>query len=229
MRLLIVIPTLDEAQNLEGLLPAVLRVADEVCIADGGSRDGTVELARRLGARGIVGPPGRGRQLAAGARELLPSAAPGDVLLFLHADTLLPADAREAIAAAIAGGAVGGAFRIRFSGERPLLRFGARLANLRAAWTRCPLGDHAHFVRRDIYEELGGYRDWPLLEDVDFARRLARRGPTVLLDLAVLTSARRFDKLGIVRTVLTNQLIFLLYLLGFPPARLARLYYGKEP
>lgn len=228
MRLLIVIPTLDEAPNLDGLLPAVLRVADAVCIADGGSRDGTVDIASKLGARVVVGPPGRGRQLAAGARDGFPPPAPGDVLLFLHADTLLPADARDAIGAAIQGGALGGAFRIRFSGQRPLLRFGARLANLRAAWTRCPLGDHALFVRRDIYQELGGYHDWPLLEDVDFARRLARRGPTVLLKAEVLTSARRFDKLGILRTVLTNQLIFLLYLLGFPPARLARLYYGKQ-
>lgn len=227
MRLLIVIPTLDEARSLEALLPTVLGLADEVCVTDGGSRDGTAEIARRLGARVVEGPPGRGRQLAAGARDGFPGdPLAGDVLLFLHADTLLPTDARAAIAAAIAGGALGGAFRVRFSGDRRLLRFGARLANLRAALTRIPLGDHALFIRRDVYQELGGYREWPLLEDVDLARRLARRGPTVLLAAEVVTSARRFDKLGVLRTVLTNQLIFLLYLVGVPPARLARLYYG---
>ncbi len=208
-----------------------LAIADEVCVADGGSRDGTGELARRLGARVVEAPRGRGAQLQAGAQG-----SSCDVLLFLHADTHLPQGARAAIEAALSdsgtlnGGtsssaAVGGAFRIRYSGRSRLMHLGARFANWRAQHTRCPLGDHALFVRRDIFEELGGFRDWPLLEDLDFARRLARRGPTRLLPLEVITSARRFERLGILRTVTTNWLIVLLYLLGVAPQRLARLYY----
>lgn len=223
MRLSIVIPTLNEATNLAELLPAALATADEVCVADGGSGDGTSEIACRLGARLVSTLPGRGRQLQAGARAAGFS-SDCDVLLFLHADTRLPAGARGMIAEAIAGGALGGAFRIRFAGRSRLLALGARLANARAAITRCPLGDHAIFVRREVFEELGGFRDWPLLEDLDFARRLARRGRTVLLEGCVLTSARRFERLGVFRTVFTNWLILLLYLLGVSPFRLARLY-----
>ena len=219
MRLLIVIPTLDEAKNLEELLPEALRLADEVCVADGGSRDGSPEIARRLGARVVEAPRGRGRQLQAGA-----AGSHCDLLLFLHADTRLPADARQAIETAVAGGAIGGAFRLHYGGDSRWLRLGAAIANARAALTRCPLGDHAIFVRREIFEELGGFRDWPLLEDVDFARRLARRGRIVLLPSFVVTSARRFERLGMVRTVATNWLILALYWVGVSPWRLARLY-----
>ncbi len=230
MRLFIVIPTLDEAENLSELLPALLPIADGVCVADGGSRDGSLELARRLGAQAVAAPRGRGSQLQTGA-----AAAVGDrerdddVLLFLHADSRLPEAARESIEAALFGegaaGRVGGAFRIRFGGGSHLLRLGARLANWRAR--ACPFGDHAIFVRRQVFEELGGFRDWPLLEDVDFARRLARRGPTVLLPGVVETSARRFERRGILRTVATNWLILLLFFAGVSPQRLYRLYYGR--
>lgn len=226
---MIVIPTLDEAANLEELLPLVLPIADEVRVADGGSGDGTPELARRLGARLVAAPRGRGLQLQAGAaagRDGRDDA--GELLLFLHADSRLPVGAREAIEEALFGAGneevVGGAFCIRYSGGGRLLGLGARLANWRARVTRCPLGDHAIFVRRTVFEELGGFRDWPLLEDLDFARRLARRGRTVLLPACVLTSARRFERLGVARTVATNWLILLLYLAGVPPRRLARLY-----
>lgn len=239
LRLLIVIPTLDEAENLAELLPGLRPVADAFCVADGGSSDGTPELARELGARVVAAPRGRGRQLQAGAAALPAKAGEesradgdGDVLLFLHADSRLPGGAREAIEAALFGdgadGVVGGAFRIRYSGAGRLLRLGARLANWRAEKTRCPLGDHAIFVRRRVFEELGGFRDWPLLEDLDFARRLARRGRTVLLPAFVLTSARRFERLGVWRTVATNWLILLLYFAGVSPRRLARLY-GRPP
>ena len=147
------------------------------------------------------------------------------MLLFLHADSRLPEGAREAIEAALDDPAVvGGAFRIRYGGGGRLLRLGARLANARAEMTRCPFGDHAIFARRTVFEELGGFRDWPLLEDLDFARRLARRGRTVLLPAEVVTSARRFERLGVWRTVAINWLILLLYFAGVSPSRLARLY-----
>jgi rSAM/selenodomain-associated transferase 2 len=221
LQLSIVVPTLDEATQLGRHLTRALEVADQVVVSDGGSADGTVEIARRLGALVVAGPPGRGGQLNRGA-----AAADGDLLLFLHADTALPADAGASIRGAVAGGAVGGGFRVRFEAGGPTLRLGARLINLRTRWTHCPLGDQAQFVTRRAFQALGGFHDWPILEDLDFARRLKRLGPVALLDAEVTTSARRFVDGGWPRTVATNWLIWSLYFLGVPPQWLARLY-GK--
>jgi rSAM/selenodomain-associated transferase 2 len=233
MKFTIVMPTLNEAATLERPLAAALAAADEVVVSDGGSTDGTPEIARRLGARVVSGPPGRGGQLTRGAQgSTLSQGDPSDVLLFLHADTFLPPEAAQAVRAAIAAGAVGGAFRVRFDVDTPLLRLGARLINLRSRWTGLPLGDQAQFVRRDVFERLAGFRDWPILEDLDLAMRLKREGKTVLLggrvgrvDHCVTTAARRFVDLGIVRTVATNWLIWGLFALGVSPHRLVRLYY----
>jgi len=226
MKITIVMPTLNEAATLERPLAAALAAADEVVVSDGGSTDGTPEIARRLGARVVSGPAGRGGQLTRGAQGSNRSQGdPSDVLLFLHADTFLPPEAGQAVRAAIAAGAVGGAFCVRFDVDTPMLRLGARLINLRTRWTGLPLGDQAQFVRRDVFERLEGFRDWPILEDLDFAMRLKREGPTVLLTDQVTTAARRFVNLGIVRTVATNWLIWSLFALGVSPHRLVRLYY----
>jgi rSAM/selenodomain-associated transferase 2 len=225
--LTIVMPTLNEAESLRRTLPPALAAADEVVVSDGGSTDGTPEVARALGARVVSGPPGRGGQLTRGAHASDTAGttdADADILLFLHADTVLPAEGCQAVREAIAGGAVGGAFRVRFDTDRPLLRLGARLINWRTRLTGLPLGDQAHFVRRDVFRKMEGYRDWPILEDLDFALRLKKEGRTALLDGPVTTAARRFVEQGIARTVATNWLIWLLFLLGAPPHRLARLY-----
>lgn len=219
MRLSVVIPTLNEAPRLERHLPTVMKLADEVCLSDGGSGDHTMQLAYQLGLGWIEGPAQRGGQLNRGAR-----ATDGDLLLFLHADTALPENAAEQIREAVSKGAVGGGFRLRFATDHPFMGFAARMINLRTRTTRCPLGDQAQFVRRDVFEELGGYREWPILEDLDFARRLKRRGPIILLDPPVVTSARRYLDRGIVRTLLTNWVIFALYFGGCSPHRLARFY-----
>lgn len=219
MRLAIVIPTLNEALCLEPFLQAAMAEADEVWISDGGSDDGTVELAERLGARVVRGGAGRGPQLNRGAQ-----ACSTDGLLFLHADTLLPKGAGEKVREALKGGAIGGGFEVAFDQQTPTLRLGARLINLRTRLTRCPLGDQAQFVERGTFEALGGFRDWPILEDLDFSRRLKKRGHTVLLRPPVVTGARRFVHLGIARTIATNWLIWLLYFVGVSPRRLARLY-----
>jgi uncharacterized protein len=222
MRIAIVVPTLNEEATLRGTLPAAraaLAAGDELVVSDGGSADRTVAVARELGARVVAGAAGRGGQLNRGA-----AATSAEILLFLHADTLLPAGAPEAVRAAIAGGALGGAFLLAFDTDRPLLRLGSWLINQRTRLSRLPLGDQAHFVRREAFDRLGGYRDWPILEDLDFAWRLRRHGPTAILGLRVTTGARRFVELGVVRTVATNWLIWLLFVLGVPPARLARFY-----
>ena len=219
MTLAIVVPTLNEEDSLRRHLPAALAAADEVIVSDGGSRDGTVEMARRLGARVVEGPPGRGGQLNRGA-----AAAQADIFLFLHADTTLPPEGGARVREAIGRGAPGGAFLVRFDVDRPMQRLGARLINGRTRWLRVPLGDQAQFASRETFESLGGYRDWPILEDLDFALRLRRLPGMALIEAPVTTGARRFIEQGAVRTVAINWLIWLLFLCGVSPHRLARLY-----
>lgn len=215
-----IIPTLNEESNLRSLLPQTLAQADEVVVSDGGSKDATIASARELGARVIEGAAGRGNQLNRGAR-----AAQGEILLFLHADTRLPEGWCAAVRETIAGGASGGAFLLGFDTDRRLLRLGAGLINLRTRLTQIPLGDHAQFVTREAFEELGGFRDWPILEDLEFAKRLKRRGePMVILPARVVTAARRFTEQGVVRTVVNNWWIWLSFAAGASPHRLARRY-----
>ena len=218
MRLAIVVPTLDEEEALRRNLPAALAAADEVVVSDGGSRDGTLAVARAHGVRTVCGPAGRGGQLNRGAE-----ATEAELLLFLHADTVLPADGPRRVREAVAAGAVAGAFMLRFDADLARLRLGAWLINLRTRLTRLPLGDQAQFVTRPAFERLGGFRDWPILEDVDLMWRL-RGERLALIDSRVTTSARRFVERGVVRTVATNWLIWLLFALGIPPWRLAGLY-----
>ena len=223
MRLAVIVPTLNEAATLERCLPPLLASGAEVIVSDGGSTDATVEVAQRLGARVVSGAPGRGPQLNRGA-----AATEADILFFLHADTRLPeegaADIVATIIAAIAAGAAGGGFEVRFDSSRPLLRLAARLVNLRSRWLRVPLGDQGQFASRAAFTALEGFRPWPILEDLDFIRRLRRQGHLVLLRPPLVTSARRFLAGGVLRTVANNWLIWGLFLLGVPPQRLARLY-----
>ena len=215
----IVIPTLDEAPALERNLPGLVARGSEVIVSDGGSRDRTRDVAESCGARFVDGARGRGPQLNRGAR-----AASGDGLLFLHADTFLPQGAVAAVAHALATGSVGGGFEIRFASSRPVYRVGSRIVNLRTRWLRSPLGDQAQFASRAAFEELGGYPEWPILEDLEFIRKLKRLGRVTILAPAVATSARRFEEEGIARTLLRNWLIFALYYAGVSPRHLARWY-----
>jgi rSAM/selenodomain-associated transferase 2 len=225
MRLAIIVPTLNEEDTVRRYLPAALAAADEVIVSDGGSTDATVELARALGARVVAGPPSRGGQLNRGAAAALTATPAGaDVLLFLHADTTLPPGGAEAVRAAAARGAPGGAFLLRFSADHPMPRLGSWLVSQRTRWLRVPLGDQAQWATRETFERLGGFPDWPLLEDVDFMRRLRRLPGFTVIEQPVTTGARRFVELGAVRTVAINWLIWLLFFCGVSPHRLARLY-----
>lgn len=219
MQLAIVIPTLNEEPNLRELLPRLAGLADEILVSDGASVDATAEVAERHGAAVVSGPPGRGGQLNRGAR-----ATSAELLLFLHADSRLPPGAPELVRGAVSRGAVGGGFHVRYGEGRPLLEIGNRLIRLRTLLTRCPLGDQSQFVTRAAFEALGGFRDWPILEDLDFIRRLKRYGQTVVIDPPVTTSARRILKQGVLRSVSINWMIWALYFLRVPPHRLARLY-----
>ena len=214
------IPTLDEEPALRERLPRVLALADEVVVTDGGSRDATREVAAGLGATVVSGPPGRGPQLNRGAAAATGAA----VLLFLHADTELPPEAPAAVRAAVAAGYDGGAFLVRFTADSPIYRLGSAVVNARTRLLRAALGDQALFATSAAFARLGGYRDWPILEDLDFARRLNRDGRMAVLPHHVTTSARRFERRGPLRTVATNWLIWTLFAAGVSPQRLARLY-----
>jgi len=218
-----IIPTLDEESSLRRSLPAVLSAADEVVVSDGGSRDKTLRTAQELGARVITGAAGRGPQLNRGV-----ASTTSDVLVFLHADTRLPPGAVPAIREAIGGGKIGGGFQVRFDTDNRVMAVGSKLVQLRTRLTRSPLGDQAQFVRRSVFDELGGFRNWTALEDLDLIRRMKRRGEVVVLPLEATTSARRYLEDGIGRTVALNWLIWALYFAGVPAERLAKLYQPRR-
>lgn len=222
----IVIPALDEAANLARVLPTLVarEPAAEVLVVDGGSADDSrAAVARVPSVRWLSGPRGRARQMNAGAR-----AARGDILLFLHADTVLPEGAGTAILAALAdAGTVGGRFDVRLDSRRPLLALVGWLMNRRSRLTGICTGDQGIFVRRTTFEALGGYPDIPLMEDVELTRRLKRHGRLVALPLRVVTSARKWEREGVLRTIVLMWGLRLLYALGVSPARLHRCYYGR--
>jgi rSAM/selenodomain-associated transferase 2 len=220
VRLSIVIPAWNEARAIAASVAQARRVADEVVVADGGSTDGTADLARGAGARVVRAPKGRGVQLDLGAR-----ASGGDTLLFLHADATLRGDARGAIERALASAAVaGGNFRLRFVPPSPAARLFGAANDLRRRWMRVYYGDSGIFVRRQVYLELGGFAHWPLFEDLDFARRLERFGETrYVTEAEVHVSSRRFAGSPI-RTLALWATLRGLYAAGISPARLARWY-----
>lgn len=225
MRLAIIVPALNEEGTLRRNLPAASTHADEVVVSDGGSADGSLEVARALGARTVSGPPCRGAQLNRGAIAAMDCGA--DVLLFLHADTVLPKNAGRSVKEAIAAGAPGGAFLLRFDRDGFVYRLGSRVVNQRTRLAFVPLGDQALFVTREAFRELDGFREWPILEDVDFAKRMRRRWGRrrlVVIENPVITSSRRFAAQGPARTVALNWLIWMLFAAGVSPHRLARLY-----
>lgn len=227
-RLSIIIPALNEAAHLQETLDSTLveqslRDRVEVIVSDGGSQDDTVAIAKRHGARTIVSRPGRARQMNAGA-----SIATGEWLLFLHGDSRLPSDYFSEVATAMQRGFIGGAFRFKLKDSTLLMRCVELGTNLRSrSWGR-PYGDQGIFVRADLFFEMAGYRDWPLMEDYELVGRLRRRGKFALLKSAVTTSARRWKRRGLIRTTLLNQAIVAAYHLGASPETLARIYRGKR-
>lgn len=224
----VVIPTLDEETSLPATIRSCREAGEcEVIVADGGSRDGTVEVARRLADRVVAAPGGRALQMNAGA-----SSARGDVLLFLHADTLLPPRSLEAVAAGLRDPRVaGGAFRVALRPSpgagayvRAMLALTGRMINIRSALTGSRTGDQAIFLRSETFRELGGYPGIPLMEDVELSRAMREAGRTVLLPHRVGTSGRRWEAWGPVRTILRMWRIRLGYRLGMTPERCAEIY-----
>lgn len=222
MRISVVIPVLNEERAIAATLKALAPLGpDEVIVVDGGSADRTREIALECGARLARSPSGRAEQMNHGA-----SLAGGEVLLFLHADTRLPASAISDIRNALRDPeTVGGRFDLRLDGARPIFRLIGLLISLRSRLTKVATGDQAIFVRRDIFDGLGGFPEIPLMEDVALSRMLKRRGRVACLWSRVTTSARRWESEGVLRTIFKMWTLKLLYLAGVSPFRLRR-YYG---
>ncbi len=217
----IIIPTLNEANVIEETitrLPQSKQV--EIVVVDGGSSDGTDEMARKLGARVLSTAPSKAEQMNAGAAE-----ARGEVLLFLHADTRLPANFEEKVMTAVSRkGFCAGAFTLGIDSEEWGLRFIEWIANWRARFFKMPYGDQALFVSRQLFHEIGGFPDYPIMEDFELIRRLKKKGKIAILPESVQTSPRRWQNLGVFKTWFLNQIILAAYFIGIPPHRLARWY-----
>jgi len=216
----VIIPALNEAGRIAAAVDSAFAAsAAEVVVVDGGSSDGTADIAREHGARVFVTRPMRARQLNLGAAE-----ATQDFLIFLHADTTLPPDGALLAAHALEDGAVFGGFHLRFAEEALKLRVAAAMINARTSITRAPWGDQAQFIEREEFLAAGGFRDIPIMEDYELAERMKREGKTVVLPEKVTTSGRRFLQKGLLRTAAINWRIIVRYRLGADPHELARMY-----
>lgn len=219
----IIVPTLDEEPRIAAVLTALapLRARGaEVIVADGGSRDHTIAIAAPLADRIIAAPRGRGAQMNVGA-----DAAKGRVLLFLHADTTLPPGADAVLLDGLRrSGRVWGRFDIRIEGASPLLPLVGALMNARSRATGIVTGDQAMFVTRAAFAKAGGFPDIALMEDVALSKRLKRIGAPLNLSARVVTSGRRWDQCGVLRTILLMWRLRFSYALGAEPAVLARRY-----
>jgi rSAM/selenodomain-associated transferase 2 len=216
----IVVPVLNEEAELGETLrrtrdPSVR----ERIVVDGGSTDGTRAIAASRADAVLDSPRGRARQMNVGA-----AAATGDVLLFLHGDTWLPEGFGAAVVEAVHGGAVGGRFDVTLRGPHAFLPVVAALINLRSRLSGISTGDQALFVRRDVFDALGGFPEIPLMEDVAFSRSLKRAGKIAALRERVGTSGRRWEERGVARTIVLMWGLRFAYALGVPPDRLARRY-----
>lgn len=225
----IIIPALNEAGNikaaiLQGRCCAIASTQPstnvEVIVVDGGSEDDTLEIAQSLGVKVISAPAGRATQMNAGARV-----ASGDILLFLHADTLLPAGFDVMVRRVLQQpGTVAGAFALRIDASLGILRLVEWGVNWRSRFLQMPYGDQAIFLTQEVFNQIGNFPELPIMEDFEIMRRLRRTGKIALIEVPVLTSPRRWLKKGVFKTTLINQIIIIAYLLGVSPKQIVRLY-----
>ncbi|MGL5805725.1 MAG: TIGR04283 family arsenosugar biosynthesis glycosyltransferase [Xenococcaceae cyanobacterium] len=225
-KITIIIPVLNEAENIETTLSKLTNNLDvELIVVDGGSRDRTVEIVQNLKIKVVVSKQlGRAKQMNLGA-----SVANGNILIFLHADTNLPINYQEIVKEILSQSkVVAGAFKLKIDSKKKCLRIVELMVNLRSRLFSLPYGDQAIFFKKSIFEELGGYSDLPIMEDFELIQRLKRRGKIQIASAQVITSSRRWDKLGVFKTTLINQLVIIGYYLGISPTKLRQLYSHKN-
>jgi rSAM/selenodomain-associated transferase 2 len=224
--LCIVVPVLDEAQTLAPRLQALqgLRARGaRLVVVDGGSQDATWAIARTHADLALRAPRGRASQMNAGA-----AACPADVLLFLHADTALPEDADQLVGCALQGRSAWGRFDVRIDSDRPLLRLVGFMMNWRSRGSGIATGDQAMFIRHDLFVQVGGFPELPLMEDIALSKALKRHGRPACLRQRVTTSARRWERGGVWRTIFLMWRLRAAYFLGADPKQLA-IRYGYRP
>ncbi|MBI4634213.1 MAG: TIGR04283 family arsenosugar biosynthesis glycosyltransferase [Deltaproteobacteria bacterium] len=228
-RVSIIIPVLHEALIINDLIVHLrgLERAEksELIVVDGGAAEDTLDAIADKEVRRLTAPPGRARQMNTGA-----AAASGDILLFLHADTRLPADALTLIDLVMSGSRYwGGAFNLGISSPRWIYRFIAAAASIRSRLTRIPYGDQAIFIGKEVLQHLGSYPEIPLMEDVALMQRIKKSGGKIyIIPRCVATSPRRWEQEGIIYATLRNRFLLMAYCLGVPPAKLAGHYTNGE-
>jgi uncharacterized protein len=222
----VIIPVLNEASSIQANLQSLQALvqtsaqAIEIIVVDGGSRDQTVALAKAAGARVIETIQGRATQMNAGAKS-----ATGKILLFLHADTRLPVGFQDLVESALAlPQSIAGAFELKIAGSEPGLRWVERGVRWRSRLLQLPYGDQAIFLKAEIFWQVGGFAELPIMEDFELVRRLQNLGQIVIVPAAVVTSGRRWQRLGTFRTTLINQMVIIAYFLGVSPRRIAHWY-----
>jgi rSAM/selenodomain-associated transferase 2 len=221
----IVVPVLYEEDTITGLLEHIRRIdVDERCeviVVDGDPDCGTIGRVEDDRVHTLTSRPWRSRQMNAGA-----AAACGDTLIFLHADTRLPLTALADIDAVLRDdGCAGGAFRLVFDSDRWVYRLMSAFVTIRSRWNRLPFGDQSIFIRRKAFERMGGYREIPVMEDVELVRRLRRAGERLtIVDSSVRTSCRRMEAEGLTKRVFQNWMMQTLYNAGVSPERLVKFY-----
>ncbi|WP_414622398.1 TIGR04283 family arsenosugar biosynthesis glycosyltransferase [Calothrix sp. CCY 0018] len=221
----IIIPTLNESKNIQATLSSTqISTNVEVIVVDGGSKDNTVDIVESLGVKVITGYQNRARQMNAGAKN-----ATGDILLFLHADTVLPADFDAMIRTAMQQPlTVAGAFALRINATQPGLRLIEWGVKLRSKWFNMPYGDQAIFMTKDKFNDIGGFPELPIMEDFELIRNLKSLGKITFIPVPVITSPRRWLKKGILQTTLINQIVIIAYFLGVSPQRIRSWYRGEK-
>jgi rSAM/selenodomain-associated transferase 2 len=221
MQISVIVPVLNEEKSIAATLGALAALSPfEILVVDGGSSDRTRESAARFDVKILTAERGRARQMNCGAR-----AARGEVLLFLHADTRLPSTAFADISSALADEKyLGGRFDVELDGSHWLLPLVGRMISYRSRLSKVGTGDQALFVRREVFERLGGFQEIPLMEDIAFCQALKRLGPVACLRSRVVTSGRRWEVDGVWRTIFRMWVLKLGYFAGVSPARLKQFY-----
>jgi rSAM/selenodomain-associated transferase 2 len=218
----IIIPVINEAAIIEATLERLAGNLDvEVIVVDGGSEDNTVSIAQQKRVKVINNiQSGRASQMNAGA-----AVAKGKILLFLHADTKLPDNYDKLVRTTLKQPqVVAGAFKLKIEGQAKTLRFIETMVQVRSSLFSLPYGDQALFIDRDIFNSVGGFASLPIMEDFELVQRLKRIGKIAIASAAVITSNRRWSKLGVWQTTFINQLIILGYYLKIPPEQLSKFY-----
>lgn len=222
-RISIIIPVLNEVNTIKQTLASLKNASSvEIIVVDGGSKDETIAVAKSFGVEVISSDLGRATQMNMGAKV-----ATGDILLFLHADTRIAPNFDILIRQALAGDFIAGAFELKIDANLPGIRLIEKMVNLRSHLFSLPYGDQAIFISSKVFHQIGGFPNLPIMEDFVFIRQLKKLGKINIIPQPVITSGRRWQKLGVIKTTLINQLIIIGYFLGVSPDQLARWYRKK--